>query len=761
MHIPVIRETASNENINLYLLNTEESNFIQNVELDRYSSSYPENVTGWAGGTMITSCISDLQTLNVQIDQRNIMITNETKKVGNIYHPLWYEHKISQIVYNETMEPRSVNRRLTPGTWYISNLIPEEENVVIIKDSVDVYISTETGRIKLAYNEYNVDYMNGRVHIITPYQQRRNEEIVYFITYYIITPNISIEVGNNQADINFRPEYIFTLGNEQKNMPVNSHARNLFYCNILTDKSNMPDIVHEDVSRSYNVVYNSRSRGSVQQESEILKAYPLFVATISDPTYRQYKLDGYNIIVSRSSQDEIYYVKQTSITNDKIYANNRQAYIDELWNININPEQIEIDNTSYRILERDKYKFLSDRNRLVTVKDEIGSLIGPDKILLKNKNIFVDYDKNKTIKNIEIYHENRGEIVDTNRIKDFDKDNGIIHFNNNFSPSDKLRISYTYKTKYVPYNNLQLNPSARFSSTNKYKVNAYSYVIFVLPEYILNPRFKRSIFHFNIIRNQMFKYDNQDYEISASEFMNWAEGVDPQTGLSNIHKIDTIDPKYIKGHIKESVKPLIVAMVTVINTSVASSVNYNDIRIKGGGINPQYDIDKHTEIFTEERNDLYEKGIFLNKYDNILTEYWDFDMKDIAEFVPTSTDIPGIGINDYYEGLTITNTPRNNMDITFLDGEPYPGHNVFIVRIPMSYVYEHINKYYRYNTEIIRMIRNMAKQEAIDNMLESARNKMKETATKFIPASGHIIFEFIETGVQEIEWLEEIFVYED
>ena len=128
-------------------------------------------------------------------------------------------------------------------------------------------------------------------------------------------------------------------------------------------------------------------------------------------------------------------------------------------------------------------------------------------------------------------------------ISDYDQENGFLFLKKPVSVLDQIQVSYVYMIKTIPYKYLQLNPSVAFSSLNTTDQMMKNYIVFLLPEHVLNSEKQRSIFHVEYYKYPSLYTDKQEIEISESAIIEYLSGTNPETVLSNIY--DIIDTTYL------------------------------------------------------------------------------------------------------------------------------------------------------------------------------------------------------------------------
>ena len=132
---------------------------------------------------------------------------------------------------------------------------------------------------------------------------------------------------------------------------------------------------------------------------------------------------------------------------------------------------------------------------------------------------------------------------------------------------------------------------------------------------------------------------------------------------------------------------MILCYAIAINTSVSSSIKNTDTRIRGGGV---------TETVSNE------------------------------------------------ELILVDPSVQYNADICYLDGRPYPSNNVYVVRIPSTYKDTIANKLRLYDKELTRYKRKVSNDLFEAEVEKRAKDFIEEATKRFLPASAHIIIEYIQ-----------------
>lgn len=671
-----ILQSITKENINISLLKNEIPNFEKNIEIDHRSDEYPNNVVPGRGESVATFPDS-LGFLNIDNTNRDILVTYETKFKNNEFYPLWFTHRTLKFMYNKSLEFRSSTRYVTIENPSITNLFPEGSNAVMVRGSVQIQLKGTSGR-DLVNSEFAINYSEGEIHIIS--ESAINAADNFLVSYYILTPDVVMTTNNNTIDEkHYRVEIEFAYGSEQEQMPTASKTRYTFICRVLTDLLNTDDNL-------YKIEYQSWNPSGTNKETEILKSYPIYSSSnnivLGEREFNA-DVDTGKIKVASTSSLDTYFVKNNLKFNEKISTDSINRDGKELWYLQISPQSIEYNSNTYNILEKSKYQFFDDVYRLVKKTNEKAIALDKTILKLKNNDLVVRTDVNGNVLNITINI--NGDDISNSNISDFDKDVGLIILSQNVAPKDIIKVTYEYRTKMIPYDHLQLNPSYQFQSSNDDRIILKNYIVFVLPEDILNSEYNRSIFHYSVEKYPSLFFGIPSNELFIEDALDYLSGTNDETGRSNIY--DFIDNKYFSSLDESSIIPMILCYAIAINTSVSSSIKNTDTRIRGGGV---------TETVSNE------------------------------------------------ELILVDPSVQYNADICYLDGRPYPSNNVYVVRIPSTYKDTIANKLRLYDKELTRYKRKVSNDLFEAEVEKRAKDFIEEATKRFLPASAHIIIEYIQ-----------------
>lgn len=658
------------ENINIALVKTEQVNMLQNIEIDRKTGDVPNNVILNIGESVKTSPNAS-GILNITNNNPDILVTDSYIINDDEEYPLWYVHQLRNYSYNESLVVRTIKRRINSDTKLLMNITekgdPSTEPETIIKNSIT--ITTNTGSTLTPNTDYRIDYINSGVELLTSYPNNT----VLIITMYTIKPNIILTENGLPVDINtYRSEYEFIYADQ---ISLTGSKRNLFKTQIISSLKNKDNI-------TYSVVYNKLNNGIMSETTEILKSTPLFKYTDSNPTDREYALIGQNISVSGKSNNHTYYVMFNTNRSELITIDANSKTKTDLWYTVITPGTFTVSGNTYRVLEKDTYRFIDNLYRLEHVYLEQPEIINSTQIKTKNNNLFIKVDDTGMPMNVSITI--NGKLESSTIISDYDQENGFLFLKKPVSVLDQIQVSYVYMIKTIPYKYLQLNPSVAFSSLNTTDQMMKNYIVFLLPEHVLNSEKQRSIFHVEYYKYPSLYTDKQEIEISESALIEYLSGTNPETGLSNIY--DIIDTTYLSNVSETNITPFILGVVSTINTSTPSSVSSLDIRVRGGGVPESINIQQ------------------------------------------LELELPGA---------------LHNIDICYLDGRPYPANNVYVVRIPTNYISSYRTTLEEFDKVLVRTLRTLTTNKQETFSYTYTLDKIKSVIKRFLPASAHIKFEII------------------
>lgn len=552
-----ISSVISENNINLAIMEDIKYTSSDVVKVTKYTNLYNDNIIA-IFSDFIKASVNDSGKVNIFNEVDDIIITNETfidEKTLDLI-PLWYVHSLKKVYMNITLDNRDMYVNIPDNI--IDNLIPADSNLSIVKNTVKLFRVVNNSNIFISSDNYKVDIPNKRI-IITNEALLNSANGKYRIVYDVFIPDIIIE--DKYGNIIENNKYVIEAHKI-------SGSDTLFNVNILTWFKNTDDNI-------YYVKYNSFDNNNQIDISEILRVYNIYKKTddynnIIDRNDRYYYInDNYDIETKLTKYDTVY-IRYNIENNEYIEIKEPDSlYKNIAWYINIRAGKFTDSNSGlvYDIIERNKYN-LKDNERIV--KTSIRPIFINDTTLkLYHKNLYVSMNNKYEYTNIHIYS---NDIEHKNIIENVDIENGIIYLNKILSTNNDIVVEYKYRTKYISYEYINVNPLAKYKD-NENIINK-QIVLYMLPSNYLNKSLNRSVFHKIVYKNPSVVKNIKDEEINVLKSMEYIIGLD-DNGKSNIYN-EVKD--YIINNAPDDLKPIILGYVNINQIVHEDSYDFNDIR---------------------------------------------------------------------------------------------------------------------------------------------------------------------------------------
>lgn len=621
-----VSSVISESNINLAFLEDIKFTSADVVKVTKYTNLYDDNIIP-IFSDFTKASVDDNGNINVFNKTDDFLITNETiiDEESLDLLPLWYVHNVKKPYMNITESSRDLKVNIDGNI--IDNLIPSGSNMKVINNSVTMYYSVDAGNVYsyLPTQYYKVDVANDRI-IITDQALLDAAEGYYRVQYSVIVPDIVIRdnYGNIINNTKYVPEINIIEG-----------TTGLYNVNILTWFSNTDDIV-------YYVDYSTLENQQQVDESEILRVYPLYKRASSkdaiiDRNDRRIAITDDYTVQSHLTIFDTVYLKYTIENNEYIEIKAPENMPKNIsWYIDIRAGRFRSseNNLVYDVVEKNKYMLKNNQKVSNAVVEPI--FISDTVVKLYHKNLYVSIDNEGNYTNMFFYVDG---IDKTDLIDDIDIDNGILYLKDVISAYRDVSVSYYYRSKYVPYEYLNVNPLKKY--TDNEDIILKNVIMYMLPKDYLNLSLNRSIFHKIVYKHPGSVKDVRPEEINVSKCISYILGTD-ETGKSNIY--DEVSD-YLSANAADDLQPIILG---VINTS---QILHPD----------RYD-------FIDIRNE----SLYLS------------DVYELADLLKINRDI------------------LNYADIGRYDGEPIYGDKVVIVRIPKRLQDKIQTLFETFDTETVR-----------------------------------------------------------
>jgi len=579
--------------------------------------------------------------------------------------PLWYRHNSRLLHYNTSGAFVQIEKRGTSttagDTW---NLVPPTENVIICYNTLVV----KANGSPISSSSYRLDLGRKRIIFLT------NITGSVVATFYTVKPSITIIDSNSKVitktqyridiskyEVNYNPSDIFAPD------PDGGSINHLYHLEILMNGYPLN-------GETIWLKYASFKNYAVIETKDIVSYNPIStkVNNLSDLS----SLDDYYVepasfdISMISSKYDTIFVRPVLDRNGKI------ALIEPIgvpknkpWYMQLSNDQLVRNTYTYELLKTG----INNTSGVVKRRKEKIDMPISSVIEVKYTPLYITYDNQGVVTNINI---TKDEINYNSYIEYVDQYNGRI-FLSQGAPivPREFTIEYDSIIKYDEYEYLNVNPDYKFNATNEH-INDKIVVFYMLPTEEVDIGRQRSVFHFMVYKDRLSQVNKNQQ--SVSEAVSYLTGVD-DSGKSNLY--NEIN-EYIDPGAGNVLHPIILGYISVTSPYSAKSLEFLDIRQRGGGIR---------------------------------------DIDDYHEYL--------------YEGL------RHYLDIGYIDGFLYNLENIAIVDIPIEVLEEIESKLINYDPYTIRALRD---NPDFDTKAQ-ADDFIKRIVRRALRAGCHFTIKYVET----------------
>jgi len=160
----VLKQTPGSYDISLGSLQVKDIHSHDMVQMINYDSEHPKNRIAAVQQIISTVQSHGSYVLNADNSFGDIQITDQFyfNKTTSDTYPLWYVHPLTNLYFNSRSQQREktvVIRKSNIGRdRFIGNIIPSNENYVLVLDSVSI-----TGSVSISDSDYIVNYGRGQI----------------------------------------------------------------------------------------------------------------------------------------------------------------------------------------------------------------------------------------------------------------------------------------------------------------------------------------------------------------------------------------------------------------------------------------------------------------------------------------------------------------------------------------------------------------------------------------------------------------------
>ena len=672
---PIVANKLNNENVNVALIRATRLKSHDCIQIQDKSIQYSDNLLSVFTGAIETNSdiTGELAFANTTSD---IMITNQSLYIyrEGLRVPMWYQHVVAERYYNTAARFANLTKAsVQKGTEYV--FVPQTSEEVVVRNTVKVeYGNTQTGPWTDVPSIHYVLDLGRRS--VTPLSDAYNGK--YFkISFYALNHDIAVV---DQDDDDLDPKSFMIVLDKYKTNPgganeftedtTNPHLNSLYFCTIYLSES-------PAMGETYTAKFRTIDENNVTEErEEILNPITIYeeISAFGSETRHDLKYvlaSDYTISTKLCPYDTIF-VRQVANRNSKIgLIEPHDVPHDQMWFVEVANQTATINGMAYSVLEENSYQ--RTNGLIVMEHSETARMITGAKIKTKYNDI-LSIRGSSGFSGISI--STSGTDL-TDFISDIDSKNGVIHLRGDF-PFDHENTIVTYRSlhKHIPYQHLCLNAYRMYDQVSEYIADKYA-VIFMLPESELNTAMGRSIFHFAVYRHPELIYGEVPTQKTTIDLATtYIEGTDG-LGRSNLY---SLIPTYINSGAGDTLHPVILGVISVTSPVTAASLEFIDVRRRGGGL-------PESEIYLEHLH----------------------------------ADI------------------RHNLDIAHIDAFEYNLENIAIVRVPRTILDDLIVKMCRYDTKTIRSLR----IDPDYDVTKAADDYIRKEIKKYLRAGCHATLEYV------------------
>jgi hypothetical protein len=671
---PIVANKLNAENVNVALVRATRLKSQDCIQIQDKSITYSDNLLPALTGAIETNSTAagalsfPNATTDVMVTNQSLYLYEEGRRV-----PLWYQYTASERYYNASSRLGNITfSDVSEGEEYI--FVPQTSIELVARNTVKVEWDNVGSWVTIPSTLYVLDL--GRRSIILT-SDTYDEETIR-VSFYAVNHDIAIvdQDGNDLAADKFgiildRYKTYPGASDEFAENSSNPLLNDMYLCTVYLSET-------PAIGETLTVKYRTIDENNVTEEREEiinpLSIYERISAFTTAETRNDMKFvvgTDYAITTKLTDHDTIF-VKQVATRNSKIGLLEPQDILhDQLWFIEIAAQDTVIDGETYSLLEEDA--FLRTNGLIVKEHTEVARMLTAGKIKTKYNNI-LSTKNGSGFSGISI--QTSGTDL-TSYISDIDSKNGIVYLTGEF-PFDHLNTTITYRTlhKYVPYDALCVNAYRIFDQISEYVVDKYA-VLYMLPTAELKPEMGRSVFHISVYKHPELVFEAvPSYKETVDGAIDHIVGADG-SGVSNLY---SLIPEYIASGAGDTLHPIVLGVATVTSPVTASSLEFIDIRRRGGGM-PEY------ETYLEH----------------------------------LSAEI------------------RHNLDIAHWNQFEYNLDNIAVVRIPRTILDDLVIRMGRYDTELIRLLR----ADPTYDVVKHADAFIRKQITKYLRAGCHFSVEYV------------------
>ena len=432
--------------------------------------------------------------------------------------------------------------------------------------------------------------------------------------YYVhVIPELHFELAVTDCDIldkNYSPVNANLFVKDVANSSVYTNLRNT-YDEVSGDlelyyvRYTLSDSTTADVMLNSEVTYGEASFDDIDSFGNLLSGVKKYIINYDTS-------GGYSLTLPRTVEYAIKYEVGSSI---ELMAPKAGA-LDRIWFTRItNGDFIKsIGSTLYRynIVEfsdqlfrpYEPYRFAIDQecdillDNIVKTPDEnlrvyVGESLHVDVVIKNEKDNIIHAASTISSKDGLQYMDSEGAhsiAWDNSLIHSYDEKGGFIKLNTELKFNYKVIVSYYYLEETFEMSSLNINPITNFGSSD------YKYVFYVIPEGPTNPSREKSVYYLQVNDLGKIVYCSQ----------RGGDGnVDLASTIENVLDYDKGTVNFVNGYTTagedtENKHYLLLGDVSVTDPYKNDELSSVDIRLKGGGLREDYDIDsaigEHPEI---------------------------------------------------------------------------------------------------------------------------------------------------------------------
>jgi hypothetical protein len=519
-------------------------------------------------------------TLNITSDTLTPKITSEYNFVTQNaeYIPLFLKHDLQLRLYNNTAKERNFEiKTVVEDQEY--QFVSQKEDTVIIPNTINVYNKSNYNQA-IPTNRYVVDLGRKRIKFNNTGYEGDN----FIVNFRTMTNNVDIsdEYGNK-----LDPKFFRLNANKYETTPSLADpftTSDTVYLNYLyTTSIFLANVLETD--RTYFVSYpyfdKATNNSTIRKEA----INPIDLYTKVDSFLPSHTVASFVFRVNETTYDiqtklsEYYprvFVKYPANRNSKLaLLEPQQVPHENPWFIEVSNDKFVAGSYTYRPLERNSQNIINGDYTIFTSVESIAK-ISPTIIKTQYPNIVLRTDNEGDPSNIEICN---GGFILNDIIEWVDTRRGLIKLKREIVIDESNNaLKYEYKINNIQIKNPNINPYMIYNATNNNPIDKFI-LYYMLPEEELDARYSRSIFNIIVYQHPEWYENVPEYQESIAMALAYIYGT--TDGISNLYNIIN---KYISSTAGNELHPIILGYVGVGNISTPDSIEFNDVRRRGGGL---------------------------------------------------------------------------------------------------------------------------------------------------------------------------------